>query len=961
MPREIKTSLVLDGEKAFNKGLQSIDRELRVMSSQLGALTSGYDKNAVSVENLSAQNKIMQDRAEVSRNKVKALETAVKQSEQAYADALKAVGQFTDEQLKNEKAGISAAKALETAERTMDNYKIKLANAQKQLNKNQKELDANTKAIEDFENAAKKSGKNTESIFDGLKKSAEKIAEGVKKAIPHIQAAATAAARISFKAAEKSVKAFADTTSAAMAASVKAVTAYMSAIVGTGTALFGLSSKAALAADDINTLATQTGLTTAEIQKMQYASDLIDVDLDTLTGSMAKLIKNMTTAKKGTGDAADAFNALGIAITNNDGTLRNNKDVFNEIIAALSKIENETQRDAYAMSILGKSAQDLNPLILGGADALEKLGLSAESAGLILGDDALGKLNAFNDSLDILKANAAASGNVIALKFSDGFKVFTDIIGKNIPAAASAFADLFDGSQVSADKFGQIISNIGTQLAKQTEKLAPKALTGFNNLITTLAKSFSGAIPSIINAGVPIVLNSFFGLVDGLIDQMPTLVPNIVTGSLVLFNGLIDGMNISTEKLISMLPDIIGGVIASVETNGPAFLEGSLKLFGNLLNGFGTIVDLIVPEIPSFIQTISEKLISNIPIIVRSVVSIVSSVSKSIIDNLPLVISSSVSIVRALADTLVTAPNIKLIINTAFDLLMTIVDTVVDNLDEIIDTAMTVVETLCTTLLTSENIEKLVSSGLTILIKLVNAIVDNIDRVFIAAEKIITSLADELTKPERLQTMIDLGIQLLGEIIVGLCKIAGKFSGFCYNLQTELWNTVTSIDFGSLGKSILDGIVAGLTNSSFGLHNMLAKFADNWVTGIKDILGIHSPSTVMRDKVGKFLASGIIVGFEEGMHNAAKTMAKAIPTDFAITPDVSVTGYSQFESYINGMNANYIPKAATYNNSQKTVQIYNHITIENARLDSSQDIQETAEALADETNRILAGVGKETS
>lgn len=167
--------------------------------------------------------------------------------------------------------------------------------------------------------------------------------------------------------------------------------------------------KSAQAADEINTLAKQTGLSTAEIQKYKYAADLIDVDLETITKSHAKLTKNMATAAKGTGDAAAAFKSLGVSVTNADGSLRNNKAVFNETIDALGRVENETQRDAYAMAIFGKSAQDLNPLILGGSQALEQLGMDAENAGLILSQDTLDSANQFNDAIDTLKAKTGGS------------------------------------------------------------------------------------------------------------------------------------------------------------------------------------------------------------------------------------------------------------------------------------------------------------------------------------------------------------------------------------------------------------------------------------------------------------------------------------------------------------------------------------------------------------------------
>lgn len=185
----------------------------------------------------------------------------------------------------------------------------------------------------------------------------------------------------------------------------KATTLAATGMIG----LFTYAQKMASAADDINTLAKQTGLSTDEIQKFQYASELIDVDIEVLTGSMAKLVRNMSSAKDGTGQAYEAFQALGISIQDSSGNLRNNQDVFNEAVEALSKIEEETQRDAYAMAIFGRSAQELNPLILGGTQQLKEFGDELERNGLILSQSELDKLNEFNDKIDTFKAKFQAN------------------------------------------------------------------------------------------------------------------------------------------------------------------------------------------------------------------------------------------------------------------------------------------------------------------------------------------------------------------------------------------------------------------------------------------------------------------------------------------------------------------------------------------------------------------------
>lgn len=153
-------------------------------------------------------------------------------------------------------------------------------------------------------------------------------------------------------------------------------------------------------ADDLLTLSQTTGLTTTELQKLEYAADFIDVDVQTMTGSMEKLIRTMDNARDGSKNAQQAFKDLGIRVTDSTGHLRDSNEVFYEAIDKLGKIKNETERDAAAMEIFGKSARDLNPLISAGSQKLKELGQEAEDLGIIMGESDVEAAGALNDALD---------------------------------------------------------------------------------------------------------------------------------------------------------------------------------------------------------------------------------------------------------------------------------------------------------------------------------------------------------------------------------------------------------------------------------------------------------------------------------------------------------------------------------------------------------------------------------
>ncbi|WP_206460486.1 hypothetical protein [Anaerovorax sp. IOR16] len=169
-------------------------------------------------------------------------------------------------------------------------------------------------------------------------------------------------------------------------------------------ALGNAAVQAGVAAEGINNLSKETGLSTDEIQKLQYASDKIGISMDTLTGSMGTLTTNMADAQKGTGDAKAAFEKLGVSFKDDlTGELRDSQEVFDDAMLALSGVADESERNALSMQIFGESAENLNPLIMGGAESLKQMGDEAERTGLIMSEDTLNAANDFNLALDNIK------------------------------------------------------------------------------------------------------------------------------------------------------------------------------------------------------------------------------------------------------------------------------------------------------------------------------------------------------------------------------------------------------------------------------------------------------------------------------------------------------------------------------------------------------------------------------
>ena len=288
-----------------------------------------------------------------------------------------------------------------------------------------------------------------------------------------------------------------------------------------GAGLLKLGYSAVQSADDLNTLSKQTGISTDELQKMQYASDLVDVSLEDITGALRKMKAKMDPAN-------ESFAALGVSVVNADGSLRSATDVFYDSVKALSGISNETERDQIAMALFGKSADQLAGIIDDGGAALRKYGEEAENLGLIMSGDTLDALNKTNDTIDQLKAEMSGTmaqiGADVATVLAPALKTAAEFIGK----ITAKLRELTPEQTETILKIVGIISVVSPLII-----LGGKIVTGIGALISgfgavsgfitaTLIPAIGGLLPvigSVLAAAAPFLIGGAIiaGIVAGVI------------------------------------------------------------------------------------------------------------------------------------------------------------------------------------------------------------------------------------------------------------------------------------------------------------------------------------------------------------------------------------------------------------------------------------------------------------
>lgn len=350
------------------------------------------------------------------------------------------------------------------------------------------------------------------------------------------------------------------------AATKKVSTAAAGVVAGLG----AMAIKSAASADELNTMAKQSGLTTDELQRMQYASELVDVGLDTMVGAQSKLRKSMA-------GSGDAFKKLGVQIKMSNGEVRDSSDVFYEVLDALSRVQNETERDQLAMEIFGKSADQLAGIIDDGGAALKAYGDEAAELGLILDQETLDGLNSVNDEIDKLKAQASAQ---LAKASASALQALTPVIEDVINALSGVFEAIGKLSPAAIEAIAIVatvvaaISPVAGAISKITGAIAgPGGLLETWPQIAAAGKALLGFI-----AGHPvlIIIAAIAALVAVIIKHWDEIRP------------VLEAIWAKVQEIVGKVIDKLKGAYASIRETFANIKNSVVTTFTNIRD---TIVD----------------------------------------------------------------------------------------------------------------------------------------------------------------------------------------------------------------------------------------------------------------------------------------------------------------------------------------------------------------------------------
>lgn len=539
--------------------------------------------------------------------------------------------------------------------------------------------------------------------------------------------------------------------------------------------LGALAVKAGRAADDLNTLSKTSGINTQQLQLYAASADLVDVSVEDMAKSQTKLKKNMLSASQGTGDAARAFDMLGVNVKGADGHLRNQDEVFQEVIQKLGTMSNETERDALAMQIFGKSATALNPMIEDMGKTYKLVTDTMKKNKIKFVDqETLDQANAFNDQIDIMKFIATTAFQQIGSKLAaylvpaitkvqEVFSHFMGIISNLSGRTLAIITGIGGGFAVIAPTLlivGGLVTKMGLAFSGLS-KIMPglgaglKGVFGFlkaNPIILIISaiaalalilsktglsvEELSGKINGFITSVVdklPGIVNGIVALLPRVLDAILKMLPVIIDAAVTLFTAIVNALPQIIPQLIQGFVTLINGLVSAMPTLIPILVNGAVTLFQAIVNALPQIIPLVIQGFTSLVTTLINAMPTLIPILIQGAITLfieivkaIPVVAQALIAALPLIIDAFKTGLANLLPAIWTG-----IKNTMVSIFGSIVNAARDKLNAIKDTFVNIWNSIKqTTANVWEGIKNAIMTPINGAANLVKAAIDKIKGLF---------------------------------------------------------------------------------------------------------------------------------------------------------------------------------------------------------------------------------------
>lgn len=559
-----------------------------------------------------------------------------------------------------------------------------------------------------------------------------------------------------------------------------------------------------------------------------------------------------------------AMKQYGISLTDSNGEMKPFIEVIGGLRESLGSLD-EVQQTAAATTLFGKEAMAGMLAIVNASpedyDKLTNAVMNSDEAAQRMAETMQDNLSG---DITLLKSNLEG----VSLSLSDRLSPALREGVQSFHQLVTAFSQ--GGASGAAEALQTMLPDLTKFAAENLPGLASEFLSVFNTAVMGIGQTVSALLPPILDSLLPALIGGFRTLITSLSDTLPALIPQLADGAVILFSSLLDILSDTAPKLTAMLPGVVQQISDTLLSYLPSMAENGAGFLMELGNGIVSALPALIPVAAEAAFTVVQELADNIPLLADCAIQLVTGLADGLMEAIPVLIKALPEIITGIVNgLLVMGPKLA---ECGVELL----GKLAGNLPEII-------QLLCNSLPE-------------LIIGIVNGFLQNAPQIAEAGVKLLGSLITDL--PSIILTLLQAPVQIVEALVNGIA---------------EHWDEMCQA-----GENMLKGVWEGMKNAASWLKDKIVGVFSNVVNGVKDFLGIHSPSRVFKNEIGFQMMAGAAEGVQGG-GNLVSSSTKKVCQEALKTAKSAAAGYEGLgKELVKSFHQGIEDRAAT---SQKAVEV----------------------------------------
>lgn len=821
MPKDTDSTIKFKADISdLKSSMQEAGRYIRLANSEFKAATAGMDDWSKSADGLSA--------------KTRQLNTIL-QAQTRQLDSLEAqYAKVVEEQGEN-------SKGAEELKIKINNQKAAIAQTQTQLVKYESDLEEVTKGTKDAGKAAEEAANGGFTILKGAM--ANLVAQGISACISGLKDLGSSLINLGKQALESygEFEQLEGGIQKLFGAGGMSIEEYAASVGKTVDEIEGEYNNLMSAQEQVMANA-QNAYRTAGLSANDY--------METVTSFSASLISGLN------GDTEEAARIADIAIQG----MSDNANTFGTDIQSIQNAYQGFAKGNFTM---------LDNLKLGYGGTKEEMLRLVNESGVL--EEAVESIDDVSFDQIILAIEATQERMGIA---GTTAREASKTIQGSVNAMQAAWQNLVTGIADDNADFRELMDNFIDSLMTALDNILPRVETiigGLGQLVGELIRELLPLAIDLINDELPTLMQMgsqlLYTVISGILRSLPQLTVTAVQIMTQLISGLSSQIPLLMKLIVQIVPQLITALVGQI----PTFLQACVNFLMSIVRAIPVVVRQLINALPEIINAILTALTDALPLVLDGAIQLLS----EIVNAIPTIITELSNTLPDIIDTILDAliDALPVILDGAITLLMTIVDAIPTIVQSLSENFPQIINRILTSLI--EAFPQVLDGGIQLLLAIVDAIPEIVAALIDALPEIITTITTTLI--DNIPLILDAGIQLLGGLIDAfpevIVSLGESVTDLIDNIVTGFNNAIPQIR--QAGKDLITGLWNGMNDKTSWLANKIRTFCDAALDEIKEFFGIASPSTVMRDQIGKWLPPGITVGFENAMPAAIKTMASS--------------------------------------------------------------------------------------